>query len=360
MKHKNYIYFEKGEDWEPPPRPLVKPPRSTKIILIKRREPVVEKRKREDPIPIFLKARDDLKDLPIYLIDAHSCLAPIGVPCYRERPDVSFEIPENTYVISFAQANDVFRGSTFIDRLIIKNRESFRKYLYLHDTNDMIEHPQVGDTHFSLFTGVTRATAPSQYPNVAFTFNCSETTGERNASGIYCIDSVDEYQGLKTLNNTKSIIKEDPKRNNFMLKDIIEEVYQATGSRKGIFILTGCMPVYHSSAVTNKINNESVRFAGNLIHIANNYYRTLRPTWTKEELDTMGLIHQIPIDIPTNFPVTAMDPDEIIDMEKEELSDAAMILESMPSLLSDEEDRGAVIKALSLKTTSHTSPVPQP
>jgi hypothetical protein len=224
----------------------------------------------------------------------------------------------------------------------------------------MIEHPQVGDTHFSLFTGVTRAAARSEYPNVAFTFNCKVTTRENNPSGVYCIDAVDDYRGLETLNNTKSIIKEDPKRNNFMLKDIIEEVYQATGSRKGIFILTGCLPVYPSSSVTKKINNESVRFAGNLIHIANNYYRTLRPTWTKEELDTMGLIYQIPIDIPTRFPVTAMDPDEIIHMEKEELSDATMILESMPSLLSDEEDRDAVIKALSLKTMSYTYPVAQP
>ena len=353
MKPNRAIYFRKGEDYIPPNAPLVKPPRSTKIVLIKRREPTVEKRKRdeEDPLADFLKARADLKDLPIYIILAHSCLVPIGIPCFRERPDPSFEIPADTYVLSFSQANDVFCGSEQIDKVIIRNRESIREYLYLHDTNDVLDHPLVGETHFSLFTGLTRATSSSyertSYPNIAFTFNNPDATGELNPYGVYCIDSVDKYDGIATLNNTKSIIKEKEERNNFMLKDIIEEVYKATGSNKGIFISTGCLHVYESSSLTKKIARESARFAGILIHIANNYYRTLRPTWTKEEMASLGQFDKVPLDIPTRYPVTAMDPVEVIEMEQDELSDGAQIVEEMPFLLADKSDRDKVLKTVS-------------
>jgi hypothetical protein len=363
MKPNRAIYFQKGEDYEPLLPPPVKPPRSTETVLIERRELTVGKRRREeeqeDPLADFQKAKADLKGLPIYLISAHSCLVPIGIPCFRERPDPSFEIPADTYVLSFSQANDLFCGSDQIDKLIIRNRESIREYLYMHDTNDVLDHPLVGETHFSLFTGLTRATSsteePTPYPNIAFTFNSHDVTDELNPYGVYCIDSVDRYEGLATLNNTKSIIRENHKRNNFMLKDIIQEVYKATGSNKGIFISTGCLHVYPSSSSTKKIARESARFAGNLIHIANNYYRTLRPTWTKEEMASLGQFDKVPLDIPTRYPVTAMDPVEVMEMEHDELLDALHIVEEMPFLLADKEDRDKV-----LKTVSRTSPSLQP
>jgi len=315
--------------------------------LIKRREPIVEKRRREAP---FETAHQNLKNVPIYLIIAHSCLAPVGVPCYRERPDISFEIPQDTYLLSFAQSNDVFCGTKYTDKLIIKNRESIRKYLLLHDIDDLTDHPKVGDTHFSLFNGLTRAASsaqnPTAYPNIAFTFNNPDlSTGEQNSSGVYRID---EYKELKTLNNTQSIVKEDPNRKNFMLKDIIEEVYQATKTRKGIFISTGCLPVYPSSTVSKKIAYESARFAGNLIHIANNYYRTIHPTWTRQEMEAMGLLDQVPQDVPTRIPFTGMDPAEVIEMEQEGLAESKMILEEMPFLLADDDDREVLAMTLSL------------
>jgi len=345
MKPELAIYFQKGEDYTPPPSSNVKPRRSNKTILIKRREPIVEKRRREAP---FETAHQNLKDVPIYLIIAHSCLVPIGAPCYRERPPISFEIPQNTYVLSFAQSNDVFCGTKNTDKLIIKNRESIRKYLLLHDTDDLTDHPKVGDTHFSLFTGLMRAASsalsPTTYPNIAYTLNNPDLLmGEQNSFGVYCID---EHNELKLLNNTKSIVKEDPSRNNFMLEDIIEEVYRTTKVRKGIFISTGCLPVYPSSSVTKKIAYESARFAGNLIHIANNYYRTICPTWTRQEMEAMGLLDQVPQDIPTRIPTTAMDPTEIIEMDQEGLAEAKMILEEMPFLLADEEDKEFVAKTL--------------
>jgi len=349
---KRSIYFEKGGDYEPSITEFKIPTTTTDDAPMPEVTPPIIKRKRPDVTTDFHENRDYLKSLPIYLIVAHSVLPPIGVPCFRDRPQISFEIPDDTHVISFAQSNDVFCGTEQTDKLIVVHQDSLCDYLFLHDIDDIREIDSVGTTDFSFFSGLLRATATAEYPNIAYTFNNGDLSGaEHNPYGVYRIDLMSDHEGIEVFNNTKSIVKENLTRNNFMLKDVIEEVYDATGSRKGIFISTGCLPICPTTSISKKIARESVKFAGNLLHIANNEYRTTRPTWTRTEIDAMGLLDLIPFDIAVKYPMTAMDPAELIEMEQEQLSEAKMIIERMPFLLADRDDRAVVTKHI-LKATS--------
>jgi hypothetical protein len=230
-----------------------------------------------------------------------------------------------------------------LEDTIIKNSDTLRKYFLLHDTGDLIDNPQVGTTDFSLFAGITRATSPyttkhepTLYPNVAFSFNEKEK-GENNFAGVYAIDGIKEFHGLSTLNNTKSIIKENPARRNFFLKDIIQEVYKETGKSKGIFILTGCLAICGSPHVKQKESEAAAKKFANMINIANNYYNTLRTTWTQDELVKMGYKDVIPKNVAIKEPTTGLDIDEVMAMHKAGLIDAQTLVQYLPALLHPDE-----------------------
>ena len=354
-------YFEVAPDYEPevlPLNPKRKSPRAARVIL---GETATVKRQRvatDSPIS-FETFSKELEALPVYMIIAHSCICPLGKSCYKDKPNPSFKIPSDTYILSFSQANDVFCSSKPLDRLIIESHRVLRNYLYLHDTDDLIQDSTVGTTKFSLFDGIMRAVSPydptdptgsvnppTEYPNIAYTFNDHDTEiAEENISGIYRIDTITEFLGLKTINNTKSIIKQDKARRNFFLGDVIREVYEATGIPKGLFISTGCLPICPITA-TDKDREDTMRYIGNLMNVANNHYRTLRPTWTRAEMISMGQAEKIPRDIPVNVPTTGIDPSELIAMNATDLLSSKEILEHLPLLFADEEDREAVKKSV--------------
>ena len=368
-------YFEVAPDYEPDIQPLKplnpkrKSPRTPHVIL---GETATVKRQRiaaaaPNSFETFSK---ELEALPIYMIIAHSCICPLGKSCYKDKPSPSFEIPPDTYLISFSQANDVFCASKALDTLIIESHRVLRNYLYLHDTDDLIQDSTVGTTRFSLFDGIMRAVSPyeptdppTEYPNIAYTFNDRDTEiAEENLSGVYRIDTITKFLGQKTLNNTKSIIKQNKTRQNFFLGDVIREVYEATGIPKGIFISTGCLPACPIVA-TDKDREDTMRYIGNLMNVANNHYRTLRPTWTRPEMISMGQAEKVPRDIPVNIPTTGIDPSELIAMKRDGLlnsKDIETILEHLPAMLADDADREEVKNSLRKSVSQPPNPLPSP
>jgi hypothetical protein len=354
MSSNKKIYFEKGEDYQP--RMVGRKSRRSKSktppqkAAEKQRQAASKERERT-----FEEFSADLDSTPIYYISAHSCLCVPDRRCYREEYDPIFQIPDDTYILSFAQVNDFTCTEVTTENSIMKHSDSLRKYLLLQSTSDLLDNPNVGTTDFSLFNGITRATSPytakhepTLYPNVAFTFNEKEK-GEENFAGVYAIDEIKEFHGLHTLNNTVSIIKEDPARKNFFLKDIIQEVYKKTGKSKGIFIVGGCLLICGSSDVKQKESEAAAKKFANMINIANNYYNSLRTTWTQDELVKMGYKDVIPKNVAIKEPTTGLDVDEVIAMHKAGLIDATTLVQYLPALLHP-DDRVTLKRKLRIKS----------
>ena len=322
-----------------------------------------QKRRRSSPSNQFLEFQYELEAIPVYFVSAHSCLCAFDNPCYGEKRNLTFEIPKDTYIMSFSQVNDAFRGTLSTDRAVITNSRSLRQYLYMHDTSDLLDNPEVGSTKFSLFSGVQRATSTAEeiteYPNVAYTFNHEkEDEPEKNFSGVYAIDGISSYKGMETLNNSKSVVPQELTRKNYFLEDIIQEVYEKTGIQKGIFVCTGCLPICSSSSLKPKNVEATLDKIATIMHIANNRYKTLKPTWTRDEMLQMGKESFIPTDIAIKFPSTGMDPSEVVDMHAAGLLEGDYILNEMPQLIVDEEDRETVRKKLrTLEVLSGSTPV---
>ena len=299
----------------------------------------------------FTKIANYLEAIPIYFITAHSCLCAFDRPCYGEKRNLTFSIPPETYIVSLSQVNDAFAGSLSLDREIVTNSDALRRYLYVHDTGDLLDNPEVGSTKFSLFSGILRAISTpeevTEYPNIAFTFNdAKETAAEKNFAGVYAIDNVGTYSGLKTLNNSNSIVPQDFSRKNFFLEDIIQEVYKTTGIHKGIFVCSGCLPICPNKKLKEAHIQDTIQKIGSIMHIANCRYNTIHPTWTKDEMRQMGREHCIPNDIAIKCLATGIDPSEVFEMHKSDLVDAENILKDLPALLADDEDRDRVRKKL--------------
>jgi hypothetical protein len=141
----------------------------------------------------------------------------------------------------------------------------------------------VGKTKFSFFSGLQRAASPYDqeeepvlYPNIAFSFNKEgDLDPTNNDQGVYLMPKFGK------INNTMSILPQDPKRENWFLEDIVQEVYEKTGTHKGIFLLGGCLSICSLRQKMSDLNR-----AAELIHLANVRYTSVRETFTQEEMIT--------------------------------------------------------------------------
>jgi hypothetical protein len=233
-------------------------------------------------IPAALAFVEEVNDLPVYLISAHSCICMEGhsEECFGKSVPFSFKLPENTYVLSFAQPGDkvVCAGT---DTLIRSAVDDIRQYLYLHGTDDILRGKAVGVSRFHMFAGVQRAVGPSEYLNIYYTFNEYDgeelVAREKNPYGVYNISKKRAGKFSKT--NTDSIIAQDPARVSWSLQDIIKEVYRKEGVKRAIFLNTGCLLGCFSDDRLGSLDK-----AAGILYTANEEYKGLRETFTADEL----------------------------------------------------------------------------
>jgi len=272
---------------------------------------------------------DSLQDIPMYVIWGHSCVCPNEEECYGEMPKrTEFAIPTDTYLVNLSQPGDFFCGDI---KTIAENQTNIRSYLSLHGEGDIYGFHSIGQNMYSMFSGIQRATSPMGdtfqepviYPNVSFILNAvdQKTTRTENECGVYTMP----FFGKP--NNSMSILPQDYKRNNWFLEDIVQEVYEKTNVRKGIFILAGCLERCYQKMKMDELNR-----AAELMHIANVRYPTLRETFTYDELKEHSIYNPM-FDFGVKNPTATISPKEIQYMTKQCLTCPKRIIEKLPQVL---------------------------
>jgi len=240
--------------------------------------------------------------------------------------------------------------SCVIDSNVHVNVNNIRKFLYVHDTDDVEMSDVVGKSKFSFFSGLQRAVGPSEQPNILYTFNEEGPDGEllprdKNPYGVYDISN--EFSS-RDYRNSMSIIPQDPTRKNWSLKQIITDVYKAEGKRKGVFISTGCLTPCNS-----KIDSKaSMREAGMLMAKAAAEYRSHRETLTAEELHKMTIAR--PYNAGIHNPHAALDPKLVKEMADENLYDLQLFADA-PKLF-NQTNRAAMEAMMKRPFKSPASP----
>jgi hypothetical protein len=232
---------------------------------------------------------EHINRLPIYFINAHSCICTEGHDCFGEIVSPTFTLTKDTYMINMGQPGDSVTDA--VDRIVVDHVEDFRRFLYLHGPDDFAPSELVGKTHFSFFAGFQRATGPrTLYPNIAYTFNHTDADGKtvpriENPYGVY-----DLSRHLHHSNNN-SLISQDAARTNWTLEDIIQDVYRVSGRREGIFISGGCLtPCRHPQTPESyAAEKQTMRTAGVLMHAAEAAYKGSRPVVTAGELVALAM-----------------------------------------------------------------------
>lgn len=246
--------------------------------------------------------------LPVYLISAHACICKKGATCFGERHPFTFEVPRNTFIVSIAQPGETVLGC--VDPTINYHVNDIKQFLYLHSTSDIKVSSDIGKTQYQFFSGLQRASHPSAYPNVLYTFNEFNEDGtilkrNRNPYGVYEITDLMQYSRT----NITSIIPQDILRENWTLHDIINEVYAKTHRRNGIFISSGCLVGCFTDEPL-----ASLKEAGEIAHIADNEYNTNNETLTAKELLSIG--GTLPVNSGVMEPFTRLNPKVLEQMVK--------------------------------------------
>jgi hypothetical protein len=232
----------------------------------------------------------ELEEIPIYFINAHSCICLLEGVCMGEKVPSFFEIPADTYLLTQGEAGDYSCLTELALDILISASEDIRDFLTVHSASDMRD--LMNGKQFSLFGQMQRAAQNSEkgeklmYPNINYSFNPDKgTLLKDNKYGVYRIDG--PYAGLSsaTVNNKMSILKHNTKRDNWFLSDIIREVYEATGIYKGIFLNGGCL----SSCSSKAPSGAHIEKAAMTMAHANAMYPTVRETLTAEEMEEKGM-----------------------------------------------------------------------
>lgn len=266
----------------------------------------------------FYNFSKTLLETPVYFINGHSCICKNTGKCYDEVMNPYFSIPLDTYILTLAEVEDTSCLNEFmmVNIANLENKKRFiTKSLLLHSPSDAISGPKIGKTRFSFLSHIKRATqyevleddtSPITYPNIAYSFNPDEDihSQEKNVYGVYRID--DKILSLSDFNNTKSVIPQNLARKNWFLEDIIKEVYEATGLRKGIFINGGCL----TSCSKKSGDNSHMKQAAQTIYYNNVIYPTLRETITRDEAE------KIKFKVPRNYGLKKLPFYEEIDVYK--------------------------------------------
>ena len=270
----------------------------------------------------------EMRDMPVYFINAHACICSHKPTCFDEPFTEYFTIPKNVYLLSFVEAGDyscVDEGLANWLSYDKRQKTGVADYFLLHSPSDMELNDSIGKSRFSIFSYAKRAAQrrdggePIKYPNIIYSFNpdTPDTPPEKNVYGVYRIDLRKMLKSEFTNNN--SIISQDSSKQSYFLEDIIYEVFEKTGMNKGIFINGGCM----SSCSSKNFMGKHIDDAAKMIEYANNMYTTIRDVVTKEEAKSLYV--RIPRN--TGYPVmfTYEEPKLTQYMMKEGLYDPAGI-----------------------------------
>lgn len=282
------------------------------------------------------KFQEEIEKIPIYFINGHACICNVKGPCHGEETEPLFKIPDNAYLLTFGTATD-FSGLTEYQMPILHGYVSdIRKYLLVHSASNVNLANNIGKSKFSFFADLKRAAQNIDnrnivYPNMNYNFNnkvnSELTPRDKNPYGVYRLD-VPELPN--PINNTASIIPQDPKRRNWFLSDIIAEVYTKTRIHKGIFINGGCL-----SSCTREPVGKHMDKAGQIMAYAHTIYPTLRETLTKDEVKALG--RTPPYNYGLYRPFTFENPDEAKEMVNAGLYDPKAIVDL--DLLYHEENK---------------------
>jgi len=294
----------------------------------------------------------EMSSLPVYVIRAHSC---VETPASAKKRKIAqtIEIPADTYIVTFGSPGDYMCTSN--NRLInIKARlADIRKYMYLHSQSDVKPHISKKPM-MSIFSDMKRAaqyrtgSERIMYPNISYTMNnidperMTRSAVQDNDYGVYRIDDVPIFQIQEFTNKDNSLVSQNINRDDWSLDQIIEEVYQKTGIRKGIFISLGCLSACgDSSGAPNALMDMA-----SLYEEANALYNTVRPTMTKGEVLANFGEAALAKDVPTNQPITRWTPGMYERMVKEGLVDPEEWTEMLENM--DEADWGILYKMAGL------------
>ena len=282
------------------------------------------------PIRKALKFMEYIQQQRVYLISAHACICDTGPLCYERTKmhKITFKLPANVFMLSFAQAGDY---TSIIDEIVAENVDNLRNFLYMHGTNDLDYDGTVGNEKTSLFEGIRRATGEgTEYPDILYSLNTDKGTDQfdrsQNPYGVY--DITDPHT-TTVFNNINSILPHEPgvlgpdgkyvgARKNWTLNDIINEV-NAYNTRRGlptggIFINSGCLSVCGKS---HDMRIKVITETDTALNMAHNLYNTIVPTMTRDEVDTYNASHPNTINIPFGvglaYPPATWDPAMIQD-----------------------------------------------
>lgn len=253
-----------------------------------------------------------VRALPVYLISAHACLCPREGKCFGNDLSKTFRLPKDTFVVTFAQGGEF---SCVNETIVASNWDSIRDMLYLHSEAELANNPNVGKTQYSLFSGVRRAVGPYlSYPNINYTLNEHQhdkdgkkinklVTRSKNPYGVYRLDTWMENYGtpytmkdITVVNNSRSILPQDIRRPDMLLKDIIEEVYAKEGISSALFLSGGCLsmcpPETKNANTEDKIRGDE-RYYAMLLSDAHERYKGMLETVTSNEMGEMPNIDPV-------------------------------------------------------------------
>ena len=296
---------------------------------------------------------EEMMRIPVYVIRAHSCVDSAATAAKKNVPQ-TIEIPDDTYIVTFGSPGDYMCTSN--NRLInIKARlMDIRKYMYTHSQSDVIPH-KAEKPMLSIFSDMKRAAQYREgdekvmYPNISYTMNnidpvrMTRAAVQDNDYGVYRIDDIPIFQIEDFTNKDNSLVSQNINRDDWSLGQIIEEVYEKTGMRKGIFISLGCLSGCGTQGAT------APNFLMDMASVheeANALYNTVRPTMTKGEVIQNFGVKALAKDVPTSQPLTRWTPGMYERMVKEGLVDPEEWTEMLENM--DEEDWGTLYKMAGL------------
>jgi hypothetical protein len=270
----------------------VKRSRNNNTVKYMKRKPIVSRTS-------FRKAlafQKEIETIPIYFINAHSCLCGKEGECMGEEVDFFFEIPSDTYLLTYGEPGDYSCLTEASLDILLSNSETIRDFLTVHSASNLRNLSQ--GKAYSFFGQLMRATQSIEgeklhYPNINYSFNPDKegTQASKNKYGVFRIDENNTVLSMNTISNRLSVIPQNSRRKNWFLKDIIHEVYARTGISKGIFLNGGCL----SSCSRENITGPLLKKAGEIISHANMMYPTVRETLTRNEMENRNMY------IPVNY-----------------------------------------------------------
>jgi hypothetical protein len=235
----------------------------------------------------------DMQTMPIYMINTHGSICvsyeecerkpPLNHPIKRIPTDYSgsfadkfpvFRIPRSTYILNLTGGGEYCIALPDLTQIMIDNKTQIRNFFLLDDRTDTI---LPAGPKFPLLYSSKRAT-DTLYPDMMLTLKDPDSQ-----TGVFELTKMKLFKAEKITNMGAILIPEASEKKDWLLSEIIEEVYRIRGDRRGIFIIAAC------SSAAEAHNNIQVPvgaldIASNMIRYADQIYSGQVPVLSKETL----------------------------------------------------------------------------